>query len=75
VLPHVSRLLQDDTHRLIPSVAHIADGEDAGNIGLEQERIAVERPALRTLPEGLDRCYTLRALSVGHDSLEHPVPA
>ncbi len=37
------------SHALYRTVAHIADGKDAGNIGLEQKRIPVERPALRTL--------------------------
>ena len=33
-------------HRTVP---HIAHGKKAGNIGLQQERIAVERPALGAL--------------------------
>ena len=38
------------SHALYRTVAHIAHGKDAGNIGLEQERIPVERPSLRALP-------------------------
>src|ERR1700733_9987618 len=37
------------SHAFYGTVAHITDGKDAGNIGLEQERIPVERPAFRTL--------------------------
>src|SRR3954470_33115 len=36
----------DPLHRSMSDVAH---GEDAGHVGLKQERIAVERPFLRTI--------------------------
>ena len=32
------------------TMSHIAHRENPGNIGFEQERIAVERPSLRALP-------------------------
>src|SRR5271165_2468381 len=38
------------SYALDRTVAHIAHGKDAGNIGLKQVRIAVERPSLRALP-------------------------
>ncbi len=38
------------SHPFYGTVAHIADGKNAGNIGLEQERIPVECPSLRALP-------------------------
>ena len=38
------------SHALHRTMAHIAHGKNAGNIGLQQERIALERPALGALP-------------------------
>ena len=38
------------SHAFYRTVAYVAYGKDAGNIGFEQERIPVERPALGTLP-------------------------
>src|SRR5438094_5095225 len=38
------------SHPLYGSMSHVTDGKDAGNIGLEQERIPVECPSLRALP-------------------------
>src|SRR6266478_1144264 len=37
------------SHSFYGTVAHVANGKDAGNISLEQERISLERPSLRTL--------------------------
>src|ERR1700733_10688496 len=39
-----------ESHPLYRAVTHITHGKDAGNIGLEQERITVERPAFWMLP-------------------------
>src|SRR6516162_5222134 len=48
---HRHRSLTDSgRHPFDGSMAHIADRKDAGNIGLEQKGIAVERPSLGTLP-------------------------
>src|ERR1022692_266366 len=38
------------SHSFYRTMAHIAHGKDAGNIGLEQEWIPIKRPAFRTLP-------------------------
>src|SRR5881409_2622288 len=38
------------SHPFYGTMAQIAHGKDAGNIGLEQERISVEGPSLRALP-------------------------
>src|SRR5580692_5694925 len=38
------------SHPFYRTVAHIAYGKDAGNVGLEQKWIPVECPAFRTLP-------------------------
>ena len=38
------------SHAFDGTVAHIAHGKDAGNIGLQQKRISFERPAFRVLP-------------------------
>src|SRR5713226_119842 len=57
---HFAQILMDELHRhrsftdsgshpFYRTVADIANGKDAGNIGLKQERISVERPSLRAL--------------------------
>src|SRR6266704_7141902 len=38
------------SHSFYGAMAHIAHGEHAWDIGLQQERISVERPSLRSLP-------------------------
>src|SRR3984885_16322282 len=38
------------SHPLYRAVAHITHGKNAGNIGLEQEGVTVERPAFWMLP-------------------------
>src|SRR5262249_45660608 len=38
------------SHSFDRAVAHIAHGEDAGDIGFQQERIAIESPSFRALP-------------------------
>src|SRR6267378_2228215 len=57
---HFAQVLMDELHRhrsfadsrshtFYRTVAHIAHGKNAGNIGLKQERIPVEPPSLRAL--------------------------
>src|SRR5271155_4487995 len=48
---HGNRTLADSrSDTLHRAVTHVADGEDSGNVRLEQERIPVKRPAFGTLP-------------------------
>src|SRR5438876_5785928 len=43
-------LADSGSHALYGTMAHIAYGKNAGNIGFEQERISVGSPSLRALP-------------------------
>src|SRR5712692_11940352 len=58
---HFAQVLMDELHRhrsfadtgsyaFYRTMAHITNGKNAGSIGLEQERISVECPSLRTFP-------------------------
>src|SRR6202040_4255157 len=48
---HRHRSLADSrSHPLHRTMPHITNGKETGDIGLEQKRIAVERPSLRPLP-------------------------
>src|SRR5271154_3548818 len=48
---HGNRTLADSrSDTLHRAVTHVADGEDSGNVRLEQERIPVKRPAFGPFP-------------------------
>ncbi len=48
---HRNRSFADSgSYPLHRTVAHVADGKETGNIGLQQEGIAVERPSFGALP-------------------------
>ena len=47
---HGNRAFSDSRgYTLYGSVANVADSEQAGNVGLEEIRVALERPTLRKL--------------------------
>src|ERR1700690_1352397 len=43
-------LANSGRHSLYRTVPHVAHGKNAGDIGLEQERVAIESPSLGALP-------------------------
>src|SRR5207244_9339986 len=82
---HFAQILMDELHRhrsladsgshaLYGTMAHIAYGKDAGNIGFEQERISVEPPSLSALPvTDKVRASQEETSFVPHNDIRQPV--